>query len=64
MADSDRTARVIVRCSYALWPGDGVFCGRVSSAVFTHDQMYLVDRNDRVSELRPYRFGMLGRERG
>jgi hypothetical protein len=43
--------------SYALWPGDGNFCARLSAAPFVADLFWIVDRGGRVSELRPYRFG-------
>lgn len=47
-----------VEVTYALWPGDGVFCMKISSSAFHSDLFQLVDHDGRVSELRPYRIGM------
>lgn len=44
--------------SQALWPGDGVICKRLSAPKWFPDMLFLVSRDDRVSELRPYQFGM------
>lgn len=49
---------VSVKIDHALWPGDGVFCTRISSAVFKEDLLQLVDRDGKLSEIRPYRIGM------
>lgn len=47
----------------ALWPGDGVICVKVSAPTWFPDIVYLVDRDDRVSVLEPYRLGMFRRRR-
>jgi hypothetical protein len=43
--------------SYALWPGDGVFCTRVAGPVFAEPLYQLVDSEGRMHELRPHRVG-------
>lgn len=60
---NEHTVWVRVDVRYALWPGDGVFCTRISSAVFKVDLFQLVDRDGKLSELRPYRVGMPTRPR-
>lgn len=52
---------LVVHVTHALWPGDGVFCTKISSVAFQQDLFQLVDRDGRVSELRPYRIGMPAR---
>lgn len=57
MANEEKVwVRVDVR--YALWPGDGVFCTKVSGSPFREPLFQLTHREGRVSELRPYRLGM------
>lgn len=63
MTDDRQQPAIEVEVRHALWPGDGQFITRVSSAPFPHDLFYLTDSRDRVSELRPYRLGMFGSQR-
>lgn len=58
-----RSFTIRAQQSTALWPGDGVICVKVSAPRYFPDILYLVDRNDRVSELELYRFGMFGKRR-
>jgi hypothetical protein len=55
---NEETVWVRVDVAYALWPGDGVFCTRISGEVFKQPLFQLHDREGRVHELRPYRLGM------
>jgi len=58
MTDEQQHFTIKADVSYALWPGDGNFCARVSAQPVIADLFYLVDREGRYSELRPYRYGM------
>lgn len=48
--------RVLVCTAYALWPGEGFMCVRVSVPKIA-DMLILVDRENRRSELRVFRYG-------
>lgn len=56
--DGERVVRIEVRVSYGLWPGFGYFCVKIWPSKFIAEQLFLVDRDDRRHELRPYRVGM------
>lgn len=59
---ADHHAQIVLSVTYALWPGDGVFCVRIAAPKLC-DQFLLVDRDGRRSELRPYVFGTVGGRR-
>lgn len=61
MADAE--IRVTVRADYALWPGDGYIVIRYTAVEVDAEAWWLVDREGRRHELRPYRLGMFGRDR-
>lgn len=52
-SDGINPHEVVTRTSYALWPGDGVFCLKVSAPKLA-DTFVLVDKDDRRMELRLY----------
>lgn len=54
----EQSFEIQAHVSHAIWPGAGVVCTRVVAREWRDDLVYLTDRNDRVSELRPYRIGM------
>lgn len=51
-------ARIMVRCTYAEWPGGGAVCARVRAPKLA-DLFFLVDHDNRFMELRAYHYGML-----
>lgn len=56
MPDHSADFEIQVKTAYAMWPGDRVICVKVSALDLSWDTMYLVDRDDRQSELRVYRY--------
>lgn len=58
MANNEHTHLIRVDVRYALWPGDGVFCTRVSGPIFEQPFFQLVDQDGRTHELQPLELGM------
>lgn len=60
----DQPDHIIIRATahYATWPGERAVCCVLSSPKYFDDQWYLGHtETGQISELVPYRYGMLGR---